>query len=179
MWIAYGVFITSLGTEYTEATGQSQQHVLALFSGLSYSIVVLYSVWGNLASAFIFSEYHKSADENLITNATILKELCGHHFCTGDTEGTNLKQPDQSVINILIMTLLAILAVAFLCTIFFLENTKPRHAEKSTDMGKMFRTMFSLIQDYKMLLLLPLVFHSSIQQLVLVTEYTQVSFVFF
>lgn len=72
------------------------------------------------------------------------------------------------------MALLAILASAFLFLLFFVENTKERNAQKNSDMRNMIRSMYDVVKEYKMLLLIPATVNSALLQVMLLTEYTQV-----
>lgn len=173
-WTGHGVYVASLGTEYAEATGQPREHALALFSGVSYCIAAFYNIWGNLASSLIFQDYYESLSKPVVNSST-LGRLCGRHFCPGQTTGTNLIQPSEFTINLLIMSFIGLLFVAFMAFMLFVDNTNLSDEERNdTTMKTTFKTILNLLRDYRMFLLLPAVFYIPFQSLLMVTEYTQV-----
>ncbi|XP_023932330.1 protein unc-93 homolog A-like [Lingula anatina] len=129
-WITQGVYVATLALEYASATGQPQESVMGLFSGIFFTINTFNGVWGNLISSLVLVKPTDPALNSTEIMTGNLSELCGPAFCPWeDTSGTHIREPDQLAVTIVLCAFIGLDILAFLITSLFLKNIHPETSD--------------------------------------------------
>ncbi|XP_013379715.1 protein unc-93 homolog A [Lingula anatina] len=176
MWISNGVYVTTLGLEYSEITGQPQDSVMGVFQGVFFSIFTTCGVWSNLVSSLVLI---KPVDKTVNGSTVVpqignLSDLCGPAFCPWeDTSGTYIEQPDQILVYIILGAFLGFILVAFTGCLLLLRNIHANKGDALNGAGDFCSAMIKLLWSGRMLLMIPVVAYISVEQELIQTEFTK------
>lgn len=166
------VYVTTLSKDYASATGEDVDDVMLWFSGISFTIICLGTIWSNLLSSLVFGDYNSDSTDKSNLNISL---LCGFNFCPGVTNGTLRERPGQSVINLVLVGFIALITTAVVILLFLVRDVKDSREDKVTSLAELGTSVMTVLKNYKTFLFIPLGFYLAAEQALIMSEFPDVS----
>ena len=176
MWIAQGVYITQLATDYADLIMDEVGVYISRFNGIFFLILQSSQIAGNLVSSLVLFSGSNTPE----TNTTNTSGQCGASFCHFDSNNgssSHSTQPSQHMVYLL-LGIYAGCSVAGLLLFTFAADNRP---QPNTGVDKSPKTLavstFKAHGNALVLLLVPLFLWTGMEQSFMFGEYTQVSII--
>ncbi|KAK6183947.1 hypothetical protein SNE40_006509 [Patella caerulea] len=166
IWTSQGLYIAANSDAYSRLKNEGIHSALSKLNGIFFMCLESNHVTGNLISSLVL--YRGS---NIDTRKNVTR-ICGAEDCPVTANDTIIEQPDKIVVYILFGIFLLCDIFGLCLTVFLLPNLTPRKSNEQT-LSKSIVSCCTTLADKKMMLLIPLFFSQSMNQGLLLTEYTK------
>lgn len=198
-WTAQLSYTTNTAITYAKLTGKLEANTIAMSNGIFFLAYASAQVSGNTISSLVlrrtdtyaippfpaFSFSNSSVDDNstsmLLTQDNDNTTLqCGVHYCPVSNNEVTSEAPPQETVNTLLGIFLGCVGLGFLVSVFLLDPLtrfipEECKAREPQDGQSLLLSPLNQLKNPGMLLLLPVLVYSGMQQIVMFAQYTKVS----
>ncbi|KAK6183948.1 hypothetical protein SNE40_006510 [Patella caerulea] len=166
IWTSLGLYLAANSDAYSRIKNEGMHSALSKLNGIFFMCMELTHVIGNLISSSVLRQ------SSNIDNANNVTKTCGAEDCPVAANHTIIEQPDKNVVYILLGFFLLCDIFGLCLTVFLLPNLKSRKSNQQT-LLKSLVSCCTTLADKKVMLLIPLFFSQSMNQGLLLTEFTK------
>ena len=185
LWSAQSTYLTTLAIRHAQTSEQLHETMINKFNGVFCGILQTSQVWGNLLSAAILSADNETVHQNLV-NASLTRYVCGARDC-----GLKDEFPDDylphfvghvttSTRTLLLCIHAGCALTAITLTVFLLDSNETNASENERSISlssqQLFFATLRILQDPRMLMLVPLVMFTGVEQGFVLGDFTKVSY---
>ncbi|XP_064613305.1 protein unc-93 homolog A-like [Liolophura sinensis] len=196
-WTAQLSYTTNTAITYAKLTGKLEANTIALSNGIFFLAYASAQVGGNTISSLVlgrtdtyaipplpaFSFSNSSFDDNstsmlLIQDNDNTTLQCGVHYCPVSNNDVTSEGPPQQTVNTLLGIFLGCVGLGFLVSVFLLDPLSrfiPEECKirEPKDAQSLLLSPLKQLKNPGMLLLLPVLVYSGMQQIVMFAQYTK------
>lgn len=171
LWTSQSVYITRNAYSLADQTGEPPHALLSKLNGIFFTIYELTQISGNIISSSVL---YKGADDNS-TSPSI--KTCGVDDCPSVSgNATMLEQPEEKIVYILLGVFLVFDVIGLLLAATFLPPLPKSQWCEASSITKSITSCFSTFVDVNMILVVPFIALMAMEQAILWTDFTKVSF---
>lgn len=171
-WMAQGVYITNLSSQYASLTQERVDAITSRFNGVFFMFYQSTQIWGNLASSLVF-------DNDIIHDPSTslnISEVCGASNCPWtELKGSNLVEPDTITVQTLLAIYLGFGCVGVILGLS-LRGIKVGDYDTINSTTGLITGMFSLWKDWKFAFFIPIIVQIAAEQSFVQAEISKVAY---
>ncbi|XP_070571754.1 protein unc-93 homolog A-like [Ptychodera flava] len=170
LWASQGAYVTTSAINYAEVTIELEESIINRFNGVFLMFFQSSQIWGNLIASLVFHHSDNSSHSE--------DRVCGAKDCPAppSQNSSSYEEPSEKTQHILISIYLGCGVIAALIILVFLDPLNTRTSKETLEDKRISSRLLStlrLLKNYRMILMLPLMVYSGVEQAYIAGDYTQ------
>nr|KAG5700281.1 hypothetical protein BaRGS_022908 [Batillaria attramentaria] len=167
LWTSQSLYITACGYSYAKTATDSPYHIFSRFNGIFFAIYETSQITGNLVSSLVLQRGVGNRSEG------VLFKVCGPGDCPNADNATDLEEPEDWVIDVLVSVYATCNIAGFIITYFFVMPLPKSDWNIMMSSRDAVASFFVTIWRTDIMLMAPLFIFQGMQQATLFSEYTR------
>lgn len=166
LWGAKCTYLTELGIDYAQMSGETMETVVTRFFGIFFMFFQSSQIWGNLLSSTIL--YGSRGN-----STPCGRQMCGAQYFESSSSGAIIKTDREKVI-ILISVYTGCCAIAIAIIVFMMDKIRiHNHGNAAQFDFKTILATFLQMKNRYQIIIIPLTIYSGMEQAFIASEFTK------
>nr|KAG5690181.1 hypothetical protein BaRGS_016572 [Batillaria attramentaria] len=164
---AKGLYVSACAFSFSKRSQHSPYTILSRFNGLFFALYETKNILGNLVSSFVLRNGVGNKSEGIIF------KFCGPDDCPDAENVTDIEEPDTWVVDTMLGIYMALQVLALILTVVLVTPLARSEWVGRVSLRETATSWFHTLVGTEMIYLVPFMVFQSMEQGILLTEYTR------